>query len=154
MNAADSCWYYSEDGKRLGPISQDALLWQIKTRKLSPNTWVWRTGLHDWIPVFQSELANLTSSDTPPPLSAKAITNGYAWALALAPIWSMFLIYILAYFYLRAVGNPYLGTAFEVIALQQVVSDRWSWYFGWGLNATIALLDDRSLKAGGGIRKN
>ena len=61
----------------------------------------------------------------------------------------MFLIYILAYFYLRQWAIRYLGTAFEVIALQQVVSDRWSWYFGWGLNATIALLDDRSLKAGG-----
>jgi hypothetical protein len=136
-------WYYSNDGKRVGPMSQHALLALLRTRELLPNAMVWRTGMRDWARVFDSELAQHITTDSPPPLSAKHIANGYAWALASAPLWATALhIYV------------YLGAKYEGVLpplapfLAGEILEK-TWYFGWIVNVLMALLDDRALKSAG-----
>ena len=147
-NAAESSretvskWYFSEAGRRIGPVSQENLLMLVKRGRLSSNTMVWRAGMKDWVRIVESELAKDINTGSPPPLSAKEISNGYAWALALGPLWATALHYVLVYLYLGPKYGP-LAALMVQEALQQ------TWYFGWLMNAVVALLDYRALKAAG-----
>jgi FtsH-binding integral membrane protein len=138
-------WYYSEAGKRVGPVSQEKLLVLVKRGRLSPNTMVWRTGMHDWSRLLDSELAKQIATDSPPPLSAKDTANGYAWALALAPLWGTVLHYALVYMYVNA---KYGGVSpFTPLLAQEVIQK--TWFFGWIVNIVVAFLDNYALKAAG-----
>jgi hypothetical protein len=138
-------WYYSESGKRVGPISQDTILSLLQSKKLSPSTMVWRAGMQDWVAILHSDLAKYITADSPPPLSAKHIANGYAWALALAPVWATALHYILAYAYIEAKYEGILLLA--PLFVQEILQK--TWYFGWIVNVIMAFLDNRALKAAG-----
>jgi hypothetical protein len=45
-----TAWYYSENGKRVGPVSESEIRTLASTGQITPSGLVWRTGQPDWIP--------------------------------------------------------------------------------------------------------
>lgn len=135
-------WFYTDDGKRIGPVSTERIRALLTEGVIGRTTQVWRKGLSDWQSLYETELAQQLPDDQPPPLSSAHIGNGYAWALAFAPIWATVLHYTVAYFYLSAT----LGLFYE-FQLDRLVLK--TWYFSWGLNTLMAFLDEHALKAAG-----
>jgi uncharacterized RDD family membrane protein YckC len=43
-------WYYVNQGEAAGPISDEELLWQLRTGTILPNALVWRDGMAEWQP--------------------------------------------------------------------------------------------------------
>jgi uncharacterized RDD family membrane protein YckC len=43
-------WYYVEDGKRIGPITEPDFRSLVSSGKITPKTLVWSAGMADWIP--------------------------------------------------------------------------------------------------------
>ncbi len=142
-------WYYTEDGKRIGPVTEVALRTLLRRRRISAATSVWRKGMADWQPLSTTELKSLFGTDSPPPLAKKDIAEGYVWALALAPVWSTLLQYLLAAIYVSTAysqllsGQPYY---FGILTERLV---REMWFLGILANMSMAILDYRSLKAAG-----
>jgi GYF domain 2 len=58
-------WFYSESGKSYGPISTDVLIHLIKSKKLSYQTLIWRSGMSEWLHIQDTELKDALISDTP-----------------------------------------------------------------------------------------
>lgn len=84
-------WHYATTSGRIGPVDFDALGKLAVEGHIDHDTLVWKTGMADWIPLGQcSELSALALPQTPPPISNKAMGNGFIWALCLAPIWGSF----------------------------------------------------------------
>lgn len=69
-----SRWYYSIDGRRLGPVSEAELRSMAEAGTLHSSVLVWRHGMPDWISasqvkgLFSNQLAPPLSNDRPPPL--------------------------------------------------------------------------------------
>lgn len=55
-------WFYSKDGKREGPISQEQLEALVAEQSLSSDSLVWRKGMTEWEP-YQKVLGGSSSSD-------------------------------------------------------------------------------------------
>jgi RDD family/GYF domain 2 len=43
-------WYYVEQGKQAGPVSDEQLDEMVRNGRITPDTLVWREGMADWIP--------------------------------------------------------------------------------------------------------
>jgi hypothetical protein len=81
-------WHYATSTGRQGPVNIESLQKLSADRHIDQDTLVWKTGMAEWIPIAQcSDLSALAMPQVPPPISDKAMGNGYIWALALAPIW-------------------------------------------------------------------
>lgn len=93
MSAGDAeienyVWYSALDGNQEGPFSAEQVIAPLRGKPIDPGLLVWRSGMAEWAPVLKSDLrALLLNSQTPPPLTAVEVGNGWAWALALSPIW-------------------------------------------------------------------
>lgn len=133
-------WYYVCAAGRRGPIPQQRLLELAEAGEITPDTLIWRSGLHDWIK-FQliGQLPEETPSAAPPPA---AVGNTSGWVLSLAPLW---------------------GTAIQImctdsrIALthEKLANYNEMWWIMVGLNVLAAYLDRqvrRSGPEGGHIR--
>lgn len=46
-------WYYSEDGKQAGPLSQADFEALVQSGRIQPDTLVWREGMPNWLPYQQ-----------------------------------------------------------------------------------------------------
>ena len=49
-------WYYAENGQSVGPFSEEQMWQFLRTNKIYGETYVYKKGLPDWIPLKQSEL--------------------------------------------------------------------------------------------------
>jgi uncharacterized RDD family membrane protein YckC len=47
-------WYYAEDGKQVGPLTDADFNRLVGEGKIAPDTLVWRAGLENWIPCAQA----------------------------------------------------------------------------------------------------
>lgn len=84
-------WHYATASGRKGPVDMESLGKLVSDGHVDQDTLVWKSGMSDWIPLAQcGELAALALPQTPPPISHKAMGNGFVWALTLAPIWGSF----------------------------------------------------------------
>lgn len=102
QEVVSSSWFYAEDGKIKGPISESELIGIIKSKKLSYGSSIWRKGFPDWMKIENTELGiHLEKITTPPPLSGEHVNNTIIWALAFAPILGL----IIAYFVSLLTGN-------------------------------------------------
>lgn len=48
-------WYYAENGQSVGPFSEEQMRQFLRTNKIYGETYVYKKGLPDWIPLKQSE---------------------------------------------------------------------------------------------------
>jgi len=79
-------WYYSQNGKRIGPRNENQVRTLIATNVIQPNSSVWSEGMADWTPAYQTEIKRFFASIPPPPLTGESVNNGAVWTLAFAPI--------------------------------------------------------------------
>lgn len=50
-------WYYVLNNQSVGPYTQTEMIQMIQEKKILANTYIWKSGLQDWIYVKNSELA-------------------------------------------------------------------------------------------------
>ena len=150
-------WYYSQSGKRLGPIASSDLQKLLINGELTPNTMIWRAGMGGWVRAHDSEIMSTVSADTPPPLVATDVDNGFAWALAIAPVWATAFLYAFAGFYVGSMQtdvssklSPFLHPLLEAASAQAMreFAERF-WFFVVIVNILMAWLDSRVLRAAG-----
>jgi sarcosine oxidase delta subunit len=65
-------WYYSRDGRELGPIALVALKTMADTAQLAPTDLVWKTGMAEW---QTAATAGLFPRGTPPHLIPKPVVS-------------------------------------------------------------------------------
>lgn len=135
-------WFYTDDGKRIGPVPSERICALLAEGAVGRSTQVWRKGFANWQPLNDTELAAQLPNDQPPPLSSAHIGNGFVWALAFAPVWASVLHYTLAYFYLSAKYGLFFEYQLDALVLK-------TWYFFWGVNVMVAAFDERALKNAG-----
>lgn len=58
-------WYYEQNGNRIGPVDEATMLSLISNRVISIDTLVWTTGMANWVPLQQTQLA--AGLPVPPP---------------------------------------------------------------------------------------
>jgi hypothetical protein len=118
----------------------------IRARTINETTSVWQNGLKEWTDLSKTKLADKLQVVGPPALKPDQISNGFAWALAFAPLWGTLLHYTGAYVYLAFK----LGSSYQLLAPLQIESlvDK-TWYVVWGINVVVAALDEAYLKAAG-----
>ncbi|MET0446441.1 MAG: DUF4339 domain-containing protein, partial [Pseudorhodoplanes sp.] len=49
-------WYFIDQDRTSGPVSKKDLLQLVADHKLDVDCMVWREGLRDWVPFYQTEL--------------------------------------------------------------------------------------------------
>jgi len=63
-------WHYAENGRQLGPVSEEQLLQLTRTGVVTPDTLIWRAGMPEWKPFREA------GPGLPPPLKpAFAVTE-------------------------------------------------------------------------------
>jgi hypothetical protein len=139
-------WHYVTDGKRVGPLTDEAIKKLIRERELTARDTVWRKGMANWKTAAETELGDLFDPTEPPPISGSYLASGTIWALALGPLWITALLYLVGYTYL---AYKY-GEAYEDAArlyIESVTNKLWGGAFGAYL--ALAQIDKRILKSGG-----
>ena len=63
-------WYYEQNGNRIGPVDEATMRSLIANRTVSIDTLVWTTGMANWTPLQQTQLA--AGLPVPPPAPATA----------------------------------------------------------------------------------
>jgi predicted Zn finger-like uncharacterized protein len=67
----DAIWYVVIDGSQTGPLTEDEVREQVRLGAVDGETFGWRDGMDDWIPVSEiAELAGLVASRAPTPAAA------------------------------------------------------------------------------------
>lgn len=105
--SSENNWFYEEKGVRKGPVSQNEMLALIKTGSISRKDVVWKEGFSDWVSLENTELSNLMSSSTPPPLSGEHVNNAMVWLLAFTPVWGSIFFTFCMLVFSRVFGQMY-----------------------------------------------
>lgn len=121
-------WFVEVNGARRGPMGLGNVTSLLASGLVGHGTLVWRTGMSDWAPLANSTLGYLVR-DLPPPLVGDAVSNGYVWVLAFAPLIGNFLAGVLW----GATGIPVASF----------------WWVTLALNIVLCIADEKQLKAAG-----
>jgi len=148
-----SSWYYSLDGKRIGPVTDDCMKRLLVNGTLSNETLVWREGFENWLPIGQTVLKQIVK--TPPPLSGSAVNNGLVWTLAFFPIWGEILLQFIVKEAPKIAQdiapNSFLD-AMDLNGLLNAIHSFNLWViliFWFGLNTVFCAIDEHILKKAG-----
>jgi uncharacterized protein len=131
-------WFYEQEGKRLGPISEVAVAALVRSKQLDAKSSVWKQGLAGWQPLESTGLAEHLDKSAPPPLMGHQVNNTIVWILAFAPVIGELLQWVIAGFIYK---NQYL----TAVAMQ---SGKF-FYVTIIINVVLGLLDERKLHGAG-----
>ncbi|KAA0070425.1 DUF4339 domain-containing protein [Tardiphaga sp. P9-11] len=135
---SDEAWFYTLGGQRQGPVPAGKLRELLAAQTIDGETLIWQKGLAEWQPLRATEIGTQLK-DTPPPIAASHVNNGWVWALACAPIAYLFAdIAILGY----QNSHPADDQFFHVFLAPLI----WLPLF---INATLCLVDAEQLKRAG-----
>lgn len=83
---SDAQWFYDDSGARKGPVTTTAMQELVSLNKLHLDSLVWRTGMKDWGPLSETDLAS--GLTLPPPIRKESMFQLWAWLVAVFPgIW-------------------------------------------------------------------
>ena len=117
-------WFYNFNGSRKGPVLPIEIRKLIADGNLDTNSQVWSKDVNGWVPLYQTELAEMAGENiAPPALEGDAVKSTFVWILAFAPV---------------------LGTIVEYMLF-----DHRTVWFMWAFNSLFAFLDSRQLKQAG-----
>lgn len=107
-------WFYNVGGKRLGPVTDDAMRSLFADGTISGETLVWNAVAGgDWKRFVEVEQFKPTASNSPPPLPTSAISDRWAWGMALTPLPMFALDYVAA----TATGRGFDFGTYALISL-------------------------------------
>jgi len=131
-------WFYEEQGKRIGGVSEAQIIQMIKSGKLTHGSSVWKKGFADWKRLEETDLRSFIDDVAPPPLRGAHVRNSVVWVLAFAPLIGSFLEYLFA----QAINsNSYVA--------ERAYGEGNYWFISLLLNVVLSLWDARQLKAAG-----
>ncbi|QQO18611.1 DUF4339 domain-containing protein [Bradyrhizobium diazoefficiens] len=137
--ASDEAWFYTQSGQRKGPVSAEKLSELLAAQTIDGETLVWRKGLADWQLLRTTELGTQLK-DTPPPVAANHVNNGFVWALAFAPLAYLFVdVTLLNYQNSHPAGDEFFDAFLSPL----------SWLIPVLTNAALCLIDTEQLKRAG-----
>lgn len=61
-------WFAAIEGQQVGPINEDDVIRQIQSRKITPETLMWKQGMAAWVPASQVPELGESFAHLPPPL--------------------------------------------------------------------------------------
>lgn len=84
-------WYYALGSEQKGPFERKQIIEFIQQNTIDANTLIWRNGMPNWQPVYQTELSRyiITTAPTSPSIE---ISDKWIWSLATLPIVSSWII--------------------------------------------------------------
>lgn len=135
-NAAS--WFYEEDGRRKGPVTEAVIVQLIQARKITYGSLVWRDGFPDWLRAEDTELRSHLGKVAPPPISGRRVNNTIVWILAFAPLIGLPLESLVAY---MIDGTGAAGAA-------AIDSDKY-WFITVILNIALSYFDEKRLQQAG-----
>ena len=68
--ASETAWYYTVNGRRMGPVAQSQLAGMLAGGQVGPHTPVWRQGMPNWLPASQVAELKQSGSPVPPPMTS------------------------------------------------------------------------------------
>jgi hypothetical protein len=119
-------WYYSEDGKRVGPVNDEGIRRLVDADVINQNSLMWCEGMTTWSPASQTDIRTLFGKK-PPPLPGESVDNRIVWILAFAPIFIEILSNLILSF-------DYHGPI---------------WLIGYSINSVLCYNDAEKLKNAG-----
>ena len=72
---SDIQWFYSSNGKQLGPVSENEVLLLLEKGSISADNPVWTKGMPNWAPANQTKLASKISQKATSPAQASQSSN-------------------------------------------------------------------------------
>lgn len=107
-------WFYNVGGKRLGPVTESDLRSQFANGTISGDTLVWNAESGgDWKRFVEVDQFKPTAGNSPPPLPTSAVSDRWAWAMALTPLPMFALDYVAA----RVTGRGFDFGTYALISL-------------------------------------
>lgn len=131
-------WFYEEDGRRKGPITEEVIVKLIQAGKISYGSLVWKNGFSEWLKMEDTELRHHLGKVVPPPISGKHVNNTIVWVLAFAPLIG-FLFEVFVSFMIDGSGDA--GAA-------AIDNDKY-WYITLALNIGLSYFDEKRLGQAG-----
>lgn len=138
----DKKWFYENDGKRIGPVSNAEMIRLIASSIVTSGRPVWREGMVDWLSIEATELREHLNFSEPPPLSGDQVNNTVVWLLACAPLLGYFLEGIVAIVISEIDGSGEFGAELAMENVQY-------WYVTLVLNIALAYWDESRLRTAG-----
>ncbi|MDF3004596.1 MAG: hypothetical protein K0S22_1068 [Oscillospiraceae bacterium] len=77
-------WFYYKGSHRFGPASSSEIAGLLHAGELDRNTMVWKAGMNNWVPLYQTALSAVAPHLMPPP-PLESASDVYAWLLAICP---------------------------------------------------------------------
>ncbi|MFT7623050.1 MAG: putative Zn finger-like uncharacterized protein, partial [Myxococcota bacterium] len=66
-DAGEAVWYYVQEGEQVGPVDQNGLLSALADSKITEESYVWKAGMADWLPMNSvDELRTVSSAEQVP----------------------------------------------------------------------------------------
>lgn len=152
-------WYYvDQDNSQVGPFEQYAMVDFISNGRINSNTYVWKTGMQDWIRLQDSELNRHVTralqrrepqSDDVAiicPISKREIVSSVILSIVTCGIYMLYWTYCIANdsnTLLRA-NNRQEGTSGGMVLLLSIVTcGIYTLYFYWKVSKSLAELPSR-----------
>ncbi|WP_055134821.1 DUF4339 domain-containing protein [Pseudomonas corrugata] len=88
---SDEQWFYDDSGTRKGPVTTTAMQELVRQNKLRLDTLVWQTGMLDWGPLSETNLAS--GLTLPPPIRKESMFQLWAWLVAVFPALWVVMVY-------------------------------------------------------------
>ena len=92
----DDEWFYIRENMRYGPCQYDTMYSLVQNGQINKDTLVWKKGMVNWIPAYQTELIQIIK-DNVPPLPNEIVSNKFAWALATVPILVSWIVQLIGF---------------------------------------------------------
>lgn len=130
--ADDVAWFYYLGNQRMGPVSSREIAGSLHAGTLDRNTLIWKSGMPDWAPLHRTALSAL-APHLMPPAPLQAVSDVYAWLLAVFPMAVGTVLAMLGVKYIGiALGIWSLTLLFWVLDVREIKKttdrfDAWVW---------------------------
>lgn len=136
-------WWYSKDGKRLGPVAGSQLQKLIKDNDIGPLSLVWREGMDEWTPLSEVQEFSSIRRSVPPNLPTPSSREKLI-ELKMAGAWRRFFARLVDLWFLSlpiAMGVAYLLSLTWIEFAFWIQTPGSEYLFGWLILPVVLLAE-------------